>query len=27
MAKDAVMVDAKNRIPRDLPEGVQLYRI
>jgi UDP-N-acetyl-D-mannosaminuronic acid dehydrogenase len=27
MAKDAVLVDAKNRIPRDLPAGVTLYRI
>lgn len=27
MAKDAVLVDTKNRIPRQLPEGAELYRI
>jgi len=27
MAPDAVLVDTKNRIPRQLPEGAELYRI
>lgn len=27
MAADAVLIDTKNRIPRDLPDGVELYRI